>query len=374
MKKSLFITLGLAAVLGLGVGASLKAGQVKEAKADKPSTIYLDLGTCDWGTKSQVIRAHFFTGETAYTDWNDTEVGVMTEDTNFKGLFSISTSSYSSAESIIFHVSNWSGNAQTVNLTIPTDGKNLFTINTSYSGDNGTSQNGVWSTYSESTSYVLDLYGDLLNTNHNAHMFKTGVGTEWAGKAMTKVGGSTNLYSVTYYSALTTVVFNQIGSGTGQTINLSLSGNNGKCLILTGSVDGEWKWNSNTWVALEAATFIDSFMKFDKTTGISTSDETKGTACKSNWTNLYNAYTALSDGVHSDIIATPEVKSRLAAWADANNASFDPSTGSLASAKIMPIEINSVSGTTALVITILSFSVLLAVGGFFFLRKRKEER
>lgn len=50
----------------------------------------------------------------------------------------------SSATKVIFNVNSWNGDCQTVDLDLPTDGKNLFTITTSYT--NGTNQNGTWST------------------------------------------------------------------------------------------------------------------------------------------------------------------------------------------------------------------------------------
>lgn len=66
-------------------------------------------------------------------------------------------------------------------------------------------------------------------------------------------------------------------------------------------------------------------------------------------------------------------KNRLAAWAAANGDSFDGGTGALAAARIVPL-INVVSGgNAATVIIIISVVSLTAVGGYFFLKKRKEQ-
>ena len=49
------------------------------------------------------------------------------------------------AEKVIFNVNSWGGDCQTEDLTLPTDGKNLFTIETN--NQDGTNQAGSWSVY-----------------------------------------------------------------------------------------------------------------------------------------------------------------------------------------------------------------------------------
>lgn len=49
------------------------------------------------------------------------------------------------ATNVIFNVNSWGGDCQTEDLTLPTDGKNLFTIETN--NQDGTNQAGSWSVY-----------------------------------------------------------------------------------------------------------------------------------------------------------------------------------------------------------------------------------
>ena len=52
----------------------------------------------------------------------------------------------SAATKVVFNVNGWEGDCKTEDLEIPTDSRNMFRINTSYTSTN--SQNGIWTTYS----------------------------------------------------------------------------------------------------------------------------------------------------------------------------------------------------------------------------------
>lgn len=162
--KKLLLTLGATAlILGLGACNNSKKAKsedksVPEATSKTASSddvvseaggsggegsdkIYLDLGTSKtyWETKENpVIYAYFYTPEAVA--WPGTAMSVGTS-----GYYEID---YVEAANIIFNVNGWGGDCQTVDLDIPTDGKNLFTINTSYT--DGTNQNGTWSAYTPS--------------------------------------------------------------------------------------------------------------------------------------------------------------------------------------------------------------------------------
>ena len=111
--------------------------------------IYVDLGSIasHWATKAAMVPeiparqgywAYFFDGGgTVGKDWPGSKL------TNVSGnVYYVNKPS--AATKVIFNVNGWNGDCQTVDLTIPTDGKNLFTITTSYTSE--TSQNGTWST------------------------------------------------------------------------------------------------------------------------------------------------------------------------------------------------------------------------------------
>lgn len=224
----------------------------------------------------------------------------------------------------------------------------------------------------DNTIYVLDLYGDLLNNAHNVYAFNSYGNNGWPGTAMAKVAGTTNVYTFAYWEKLTTVIVNQKGDGdkTGQTMNLTPQ--NGKCLLLRHDVDGEYHWNSNTWVNLEVGKYIDKYMKFE------TYDESKpGTGlCKSDgwYTAAKNAYEASSFASYrAELCTITYVVERLQAWAAANGGSFDISNsiGSFSAYKNTMILSTKTAGSTIAIIAI-SATSLAAIGGYFLFRKKKE--
>ena len=109
--------------------------------------IYLDFGTIAdwWNTKlaedAQTLSAHFFGGTGTATTWPG---NAMTKVSG--NIWSVDM--VPNTANVIFNVNGWGGDCQTEDLDIPTDGKNLFTINTN--NTSGTKQNGTWSTYSAS--------------------------------------------------------------------------------------------------------------------------------------------------------------------------------------------------------------------------------
>lgn len=125
-----------------------------EGTADNPGggggivsgKLYLDLGSSAsyWNSKydehpatNNGFWAYFFGGSVSQT-WPGVKLTYVTGNIYSVGKYD--------ASNVIFNVNSWNGDCQTVDLTIPTDGKNLFTITTNYT--NGNNQNGTWSTYS----------------------------------------------------------------------------------------------------------------------------------------------------------------------------------------------------------------------------------
>lgn len=109
--------------------------------------IYLDLGSSatHWQGKydehpaeNNGFFAYFFTGETAVGPaWPGTQMELVSGT-----VYSVDKQA---AEKVIFNVNSWGGDCQTVDLDLPTDGNNLFTITSSETS--GTNQTGTWSTY-----------------------------------------------------------------------------------------------------------------------------------------------------------------------------------------------------------------------------------
>lgn len=221
----------------------------------------------------------------------------------------------------------------------------------------------------DNTIYVLDLHGNLLNSVHKAYMFNANGNNGWPGQDMATTA-TANIYAFSYWEKLTTLVVTQ-GESAGQTIDLTPQ--DGKCLIIDGSVDSSWHWKSNTWVSPQVAEFVSKYMKFD-----SVSEDDKGTEkCKTEgwYSAAKNAYEAASFASYREELCTlGYVVSRLSAWAAANGGSFgiSNSVGSFSSSVSPMILISQNSSSSTLIVVVVVGVAALAVGGYFLLRKKKE--
>lgn len=209
---------------------------------------------------------------------------------------------------------------------------------------------------------VLDITGtsSLIATNHYAHIWDSNssdaASTTWPGRAMNQIGSS-RFYEITFKNNFNKIIFD---NNSGQTANLDV--NDGKVWVLQNDWDG-------AWVSEAAAEFIDSYLKFDT---IDTSTDTQGTACKAGWSDLFTAYTTTYASERADIISVPHAKARLAAWAEANGATFNPDNGTLSATSSLTIVSQLNSNNSTMIIIVVTSLVLISVGGFFFIRKRKE--
>ncbi|MBO4667957.1 MAG: LPXTG cell wall anchor domain-containing protein, partial [Bacilli bacterium] len=179
---------------------------------------------------------------------------------------------------------------------------------------------------------------------------------------MDKVAGSNNLYKVDINSALDNVIFNNNGSNQTETIN-GIANNN------TFIVYPDNGYNS---VTLGAATFIDSYMKFET----KWLDNKGDGSCKSSgwYSAAKSAFSSKTASEKSDILAHEPTKYRLAAWATANEETFNESTGTFSSNnQTIAIIENSATNTTIIIVVISTLS-LVALGGFFFIKRRKESK
>ena len=147
MKKTRLITmlsafaLAAAGAIGLSSLKEVKKAESVEA-ASVPAGVYVDISACQWntwGADLSNIKAHFFDGGTGYTTWPGDAVESVSINGKTYGYAEVP----SGAKQVIFNA--WGGNSdqnKTGDLTIPTDGKVLFTV-TSY--NTSSVQTGSWS-------------------------------------------------------------------------------------------------------------------------------------------------------------------------------------------------------------------------------------
>lgn len=224
------------------------------------------------------------------------------------------------------------------------------------------------------TYYALDLNGDLFtgeSKSPHAHLFindslNPQVSTAWPGIDMTKVNETNNIFAVDAWVDLNTAVFN---NGTTGTIDLSLTGNENKVLILSWAYDDTAnKWTSNKWLSLDAAKFIDSYMKFE-----TDHEDNKGSGkCKTaGWYNsAKGAFNALSSDLRAEILSYELVNLRLNAWAAANGDTINNSTFISKNAVILDRGSNLIDNSYTIAIVIGTVGL---VGTYLFLRRRKKD-
>ena len=235
--------------------------------------------------------------------------------------------------------------------------------------------------------YVLDKYGDKLNSYHFSHAFDShGREMGWPGATMETYSGTTHVYKQEFWVGMEKIIFNNDNDGEGntQSISYDISGVNskaGKCLILDDSTivqDGKTKWNSNTWVNPETAKFIENYLHFQN---FKESDRSEGNACKGTqgyYAKAKAAYEASSFEPYREELCTLSwAVERLQAWAAANNASFTISNnvGSFGvNSNILPINLiaNNENTNTIAIIVIISLVSVTAIGGYFFIKRRQE--
>lgn len=328
------------------IGSATSYFYVYAEPAPEPDmqTIYLDLGKTNWNTKGQSIYVHYWGGVSSST-WPGV---AMTKDTF--GLYTATVDATSTG--LKFHVgADLGGDCETGDLSLD-DSKMLWTLDSQGSPCTASCQ-----AYATERVYVLDKRNNPLCERQKLHAWRDGyqAATTWPGIDMTNLSGY--IYYADIPSIMDRVIFNE---GTQQTATLARVSD--PCFVI------EPGW-SGAWTSLKAAQFVDGYMKFAT---IAPSDDTKGTACKEGWSALYTAYTTTYADDHAKIIAIADVADRLAAWAEANGATFNPENGALSTASSLTIVSQSNSYNSTMIIIVVTSLVLISVGGFFFIRKRKE--
>ena len=149
MKKGIFLTAALAMALGVGVAVGAHQIKAEKVEADGDITLYCKVTQSWWKADGAAVGAHYW-GGTDGTSWPGARMTAVATDND---VWKITLPS--DHTNIIFTRMNPSneGNkdwgAKTADLTIPTDGKNLYTITSESAvwGDPGVT--GTWSEYEE---------------------------------------------------------------------------------------------------------------------------------------------------------------------------------------------------------------------------------
>ena len=154
--KHVFTTLGLALVMGIGVGAGvLHSNEVKPADATGNTTLYCKMEYSWWTADSAAVAVHYWGGSsgTSYPGERGTSVGDNTWQfevpSDSTGFMFVRVNGGTGA------VSDWG--AKTADLTF-VDGKNLYTITSSEAVWGNPGVSGEWSVYNAPVTYSVDVY------------------------------------------------------------------------------------------------------------------------------------------------------------------------------------------------------------------------
>jgi hypothetical protein len=215
--------------------------------AAQPATLYLKPNS-NWTQGSARFAAYFFgIGET----W------VSMTDADKDGTYEVVVPTAKVYPNVIFcrmnpsaTANNWNNKwNQTGDLTIPTNGKNLFTV-PSGSWDGSTT---TWSVFGSTEvepepepevpadGFTLYFENTLNWSTVNAYVWGAS-SNSWPGAKMTKVEGETNIYSYTGFKEGSNIIFN---NGSKQTIDLTIPTDGRNLFVISstqsgGKYTGEW--------------------------------------------------------------------------------------------------------------------------------------
>lgn len=376
MKKFsiLFASVAMLFGVGLGVGAAVssdKSEPALEAKADSSiKTLYInqfDGGADKGGVWSNFKYYLFGTGGEkaawpgeAFTD--DMKTKTPNEYDQYQYVLDIDTSKYQSLVLSGNSDSTWGGAfAKTEDITIADlDGNGLYCgAHQGWQSDANVFKVGTY-TYSTKTIYMLDLRGDVYNTYHYCHAYADGKsGTAWPGVEMTKVAGQNNLYSVEINSMLNNIVLNNSDKGGVKTEDISGVGADDAYVV--------YPDNGYNKLTLDAARFVDSYMKFETKW---LDNEGDGSCKSAGWYSAAkSAFSGKTAEQKSAILAHEPTQYRLAAWAAANGESFNTSTGVFSSSGNYFTATDS--NSTLLIVIIISAVSVASLAALLIIKKRK---
>ena len=360
IKLLVGLTLAASGAFTVGSGLSQKRSEVVDG-LNSGSTIYINMPS-NLGT-AYVYEYNSDSDKKA--DWPGTaaaHTGFVNEEG--KNIYSYVLGNYTYFI-IAFYPDGWNGSTGQSNTTYTRS---------------SVSQNGIWigdqvpntskfydGSYSYSAPsakvYFYDKDNQLNAGTYHAHVYGDGAyGTSWPGIVMTKVAGTNRMYEATVHSGFTHAIINNGYSGNNnQTPEIATTA--GKVVVLNSG----WTMQS---VSLEAAQFVDTKMHFND---IPTSNTGTTANCASNYSTAKSAYNALSsNSVRKEALSIDGVSERLSWWAIANGSTLDTSGGGVLAANTISFSpINEKTNTIAIIV-IISLVSVTAIGGFFFIKKRKE--
>lgn len=367
--KKLIGTLTLASVVALGVGFVLGARQssesVKSVDAATPSSyskIYRFTAPAEYWGNTVYVHAWGSSDSSKNTTWPGIDLsGEYSYNESDRKVYTFCTD-VSDYQYLIFHNnSGW----QTDNITIGS--------NTAWYLDGGNTP-GTW-TPTNQTYYLYD-YTNMFGGNAKCYAWQSNGSLNngnYPGVAMTKVQyGSGQLYTISLDPAFDEAIFG-IGDSA-RTGDVWLNHNRGQTYCWWKAGDGSWS-NDLDWI--KAHDWIYQTMHIRDIPTSSTSDTGACKGANGYYKKAKDAYNSFSAAIRTKIsqdecfgIATE----RFHAWAIANGESSAINGTTLTTGKIIanaPFADESKAGAIATIV-IISIAALTAIGGYFFLRRIRE--
>ena len=366
MKKIRLLTMlsafTLAAAGALGLANLKENNKVEFAEAATPASyakIYRFTAPAEYWGNTVYVHAWGSSTSSNNTTWPGIDISSeysYNESDKKVYTFATNTTDY---QYLIFHNnSGW----QTDNITIGS--------NTAWYLDSGNTP-GTWTPINQ-TYYLYD-YTNMFGGNAKCYAWQSNGSlnnSNYPGVAMTKVQyGSGQLYTITLDPAFDEAIFG-IGDSA-KTGDVWINHYRGQTYCWWKAGDGSWS-NDLDWI--KAHDWIYNTMHVRDIQTSSTSDTGACRGASGYYQKAKSAYNSFSSAIKTKIsqddcynIAT----SRLSAWATANGESFNPSNGTFSSSlRTTPIIASETKNTIAIIVLISLISVT-AIGGFFFIRKRK---
>lgn len=372
--RNMFITLGVATAMGFGAFAGIKAsqGEVKEAAAATPSSytnVYRFTVPNSFGSDvGNHIYLHAWGSNGGDTTWgNFITLSDFSYNENSERMYVLATNYTYTGFQIIKYSDN-PDYCRTADITV---GSNKAW---SWNGNNGASAS-PW-TPTNQTYYLYD-YTNMFGGNAKCYAWQSGGSLnngDYPGVAMTKVQyGSGQLYSISLDPA-----FDKVKFGIGDSANTGdvwANQNRGHTYCWWKAGDGSWS-DDMDWV--KAHDWIYNTMHVRD---IQTSATTDTGACKGAngyyqkaKTAYQNFTTAIKTKISQDE-CFDIARARFSNWATANGetASIAGTTLTVSSNKVLALPTTKESDVS-IAIVVISILSLTALGGFFFVKKRKETK
>lgn len=365
MKKSglikLVLGITLAASGALVLGAKSNHNKVESVEATNISSyskIYRFTAPAEYWGDTVYVHAWGSNTSSNNTEWPGQNIsGEFSYNEQSRKVYTFATN-VSDYQYLIFHNnSGW----QTDNITIGS--------NTAWYLDGGNSP-GTWAP-SNQTYYFYDYRGAFADNPTVKAKQSNGSLDSGSYVSMTKLANTSRVYSITLDPAFDEFEIKN-GSTTTGTVWINQNRNHTYCYW-----DPTPGWGDN----LDYVKAHDWTLQTMHLRDISTSNNSDTGACRGNsgyYAKAKAAYNSFSSGIKNEISNLGEfsdAKARFSAWAAANGetATWNGTTVTISSARsiLLPTSNTENSNSIALIV-IISLVSVTAIGGFFFIRKRKE--